>query len=309
VIRGRCRWLAVALCAAAGAGCGVGPGAESEGEATLTVTRDFGSEELVSASVEDPPETETVIRLLDREAEITTRYGGGFVQSIEGLGGTVEGGRSLDWFFYVDGIESPVGSAEREVRGGHRIWWDYRDWTDAMRVPAVVGSWPEPFAQAAAEDPVPVAIECHGERPPCETVAERLEGEGVEATISDAAPRTALRLLVGPWAQLRADEAAAQLDRGPATSGVFARFADSGSGPGLVALDPAAEPAATADPQAGLVAALRLGERPATWLVTGAEPDAVERAAAALDTETLANRYAIAVKGEETAALPALVKR
>ena len=90
-----------------------------------------------------------MIRFLDREAEITTRYGGGFVQSIEGLGGTVTAGRSFDWFFFVDGIESSVGSAEREVRGGHRIWWDYRDWTDAMRVPAVVGSWPEPFLQQA----------------------------------------------------------------------------------------------------------------------------------------------------------------
>jgi hypothetical protein len=152
-----------------------------------------------------------------------------------------------------------------------------------------------------------VAIECHGERAPCETVAERLEGEGVEAAISETAPRGSLRLLVGPWEQLRDDEVAAQLDRGPATSGVFARFADDRSG--LVALDPAAEPAAAADSGTGLVAALRLGERPATWLVTGAEPAAVDRAAEALDSETLADRYAIAVTPAETVALPAAVNR
>ena len=76
---------------------------------------------------------------------MTTRYGGGFVQSIDGLAGSQSGGRSSDWFFYVNGIESPIGSAQFDLSGGDRIWWDYRDWTAAMRVPAVVGSWPEPF--------------------------------------------------------------------------------------------------------------------------------------------------------------------
>ena len=63
----------------------------------------------------------------------------------------------------MNGIESPVGSAERPVAGGDRIWWDHRDWTDAMRVPAVVGSWPEPFLQASAgEERLPVRVECAG---------------------------------------------------------------------------------------------------------------------------------------------------
>ena len=50
--------------------------------------------------------------MLDREAEITTRYGGGFVQSIDGLEGALDAGRSLDWFFFVNGIESSTGAAE-----------------------------------------------------------------------------------------------------------------------------------------------------------------------------------------------------
>ncbi len=65
--------------AAALAGCGFGPGQSSEGIATLTVTRDYGAKTLVEATDADPPESESVIRLLDRQAEITTRYGGGFV--------------------------------------------------------------------------------------------------------------------------------------------------------------------------------------------------------------------------------------
>ena len=99
------------------------------------MTRDYGAEPVLEASESDPAESETVIRFLDREADITTRYGGGFVQSIDGISGSYADGRSRDWFFFVNGIESPRGSAEVSIRGGDRIWWDYRDWTDAMQHP------------------------------------------------------------------------------------------------------------------------------------------------------------------------------
>src|SRR5215208_7810508 len=167
-------WLAAAAalaCAVAVVGCGFGAGPSSSGTATLTVTRGYGSELLVEARDEDPPSSETVIRFLDSEADITTRYGGGFVQSINGISGGGEGGGS-DWFFYVNGVESPVGSADVRVEGGDRIWWDYRKWTAAMSVPAVVGSWPEPFAQAPLEHPKPVDVVCLGAHPACELTAD-----------------------------------------------------------------------------------------------------------------------------------------
>src|SRR5919204_4332914 len=110
-------------CAVAVASCGFGAGPSSGGTATLTVTRDYGSRTMVEATDQDPPESETVIRFLDSQTDLTTRYGGGFVQSINGLAGTGDS----DWFFYVDGVESPVGSADVQVKGGEKIWWDYRN--------------------------------------------------------------------------------------------------------------------------------------------------------------------------------------
>ena len=87
------------------------------------------------------------MRFLDREAEIETRYGGGFVQSIDGSAARPRtAGAST-------GSSTSTASSRRSApprcgfAPGDRIWWDYRDWTDAMRVPAVVGSWPEPFAR------------------------------------------------------------------------------------------------------------------------------------------------------------------
>jgi hypothetical protein len=295
------------------AGCGLGPGPSSEGTARLTVTRDYGRIPVAEATETEPRESETVIRFLDGETKITTRYGGGFVQSIDGVAGANSGGRRLDWFFYVNGIESPVGAADVRVRGGDRIWWDYRDWTSAMRVPAVVGSWPEPFLQAStpADHRLPVRIECAGSPGPCRVAADRLDAAGVGASIERFAARSsdgdeAARLLVGPWRAIRRDSAAAELDRGPAESGVFAelRRRRGSGGYGLVGLDEGAEPARALGRDAGLVAALRRRDDPATWLVTGGSPKAVAAAASRLDERDLADRYAIAVDHRTAVPLP-----
>ena len=294
--RARRLGIAIAACvAAAVSGCGFGEGETTEGEVALTVTRDFGSEEMVDVTVADPPESETVIRMLDSEADIATRYGGGFVQSIDGVAGEIAGGRSLDWFFFVNGIESPTGAADVPVRAGDRVWWDYRDWTDAMRAPAVIGSWPEPFAQAAVAEAErePVAVDCRGAQETCDAVASRLEDEGAEPANDSTSEGP--RMLVGPWEALSADPVARQLDDGPATSGVFARFARAGDGWGLTVLDERLREAGEHGDGAGLVAALRKGEDPPVWLVTGTDEAGVGRAAEALEAETLASRYAVAI--------------
>jgi Domain of unknown function (DUF4430) len=301
----RC-FAAVAALAVAAAGCGVGPGESSEGEATLTVTRDYGEMAMREATVADPSASETVILFLDREAEITTRFGGAFVHSIDGVEGGVSGGRSSDWFFFVNGIESSTGAAEVVVRGGDRIWWDYRDWTDALRTPAVVGSWPEPFAQASTPDDEreDVIVECLGATPPCDAVSEALETEGVQPI--ERASADAPRVLVGPWERVRTDPAAAQIEAGPATSGVFARFERSGDGYRLIGLDRHAEPASEADSGAGLVAAVRHRDEPPTWVVTGVDAQGAERAAELFGSDELDDRYAVAALGELVTGLPAV---
>jgi hypothetical protein len=295
---------AALACAVAAAGCGLGAGPSSSGTATLTVTRDYGSSVLIEATSDDPPSSETVMRFLDREAEIATRYGGGFVQSIDGL----SGGSSEDWFFYVNGIESPIGAAEVQVNAGDRIWWDYRDWSGAMRVPAVVGSWPEPFAQASADDPEPVAVACLGVRAACDVASDRLADAGVAGRIEPRAQEgvaSSMRVLVGPWSHVRADPDIRELRGGPASTGVFATFkAPDEPRPHLVGLDAAAKPVRDFGTSAGLVAALGGDGDPQTWIVTGPTEAAVRRAAGALDSQSLRNRYAVAVTARGTVPLP-----
>ena len=294
--------LAVIVAAALGAGCGLGPGDSSEGEATLTVTRDYGSEKLLDVGRSDPPESETVMRMLDREVDIETRYGGGFVQSIEGISGSTDGGRTHDWFFFVNGVESAIGAAETDVLGGDRIWWDHRDWTEAMRVPAVVGSWPEPFLQASAgSDRLPVRVVCAGPDAPCDAAEDALADAGVSAVVTDfvkEAEGTALRMIVGEWHDIRSDQAARLIARGPEASGVFAQAPSDE----IELLDEQGQVVRGAQ---GLLAATRIGEEPPTWIATGTSPGGVLDAVSVLDSDELEDRYAFGISDGFAVPIPA----
>ncbi len=290
---------------AAAAGCGVGPGATEQGEASLRVTRDFGAEPIAAATLSDPTESDTVVRFLDEHADIETSYGGNFVDSIDGLAG----GGEEDWFFFVNGYYSEIGAGEARVRAGDRIWWDYRRWQEADRVPAVVGSFPEPFlhGESGAAAPPAVEVECVGAaRAACDTAAGALDDAGVgyeRERLTEPRPAAdALRVLVGAWADLRSDPAAAQLERGPGTSGVYATVGRCDGGYELAVLGSDGKPRLRLT-DAGLVAAVRVGAEPPTWVVAGTDAAAAERAAALLGPEALRDRYAVAT-GPAGAPLP-----
>jgi hypothetical protein len=289
--------LALALTLAAGlAGCGLGAGA-SGGEARVLVTRDFGAHELGGRIVQQVPGSETVMRMLQRGFHVTTRYGGGFVQSIDGLAGGREGGRPVDWFFYVNGIESSRGALDVPVHGGDRIWWDRHDWSATDHVPAVVGSFPEPLVHGSGGKRFPVVLQCADDvAAACAEVATRLAAVGIRAprqTLATGVGQQTLRVVVGPWRELRSDAALGQIDRGPTVSGVYARFTRGGSA--LALLDPRGAAARTLGPGAGLIAATRFEEQAPTWTVTGTDPAGVSAAAHALDEQRLTRRFALAI--------------
>ncbi len=302
------RLAAAALfCAIAASGCGFGPGPSATGEADLQVTRDFGTVPMVAAAVEDPNASDTVIRALDENADVETSYGGNFVDSIDGYAGSAAGGGDQDWFFFVNGYYSDVGAGETQVAPGDRIWWDYRYWAAAYRVPAVVGSWPEPFLHGYDGDRPPTVVQCLTAREACDAVAAALADQGVEAGVEEPAEpqrrADALRVLVGPWRALRGDAAARQVESGPGTSGVYAEFASCPGGYRLTIDDSRGRPAGQLS-GAGLIAAVRDGEDQPTWLVTGTDDAAVAAASLQLGADALRDRYAVAFDGGTALPVP-----
>jgi len=303
------RLLALVVLCVALAGCGLGAGESSSGPAgtELTVSRNFGAEEVGHDERKTIPGGETVMRQLQREFTVETRYGGGFVQEIDGVSGGRRSGRPVDWFYYVNGIEAGAGAASRRLEPGDRVWWDHHDWGAAMRIPAVVGSFPEPFLNGAQGKKIPIRIDCAEDaREQCREVRERLENEGAKVggsgTLGTRAGPGVLRLLVGRWSEVRVDPTARRIEKGPKVSGVFARPSEDGKRFEL--LDSRGEPVRSLGPGSGLVAATRFLDQQPTWVITGTDQVGVASAAAALVEKRLADHFAVALEKGREVALP-----
>jgi hypothetical protein len=299
------RALVLAAVVLAGCGAGAGPTTTISDGVDVTVTRDFGAKELREVGSHHLTQDETILHLLERKFTVTTRFGGGFVQSLEGLsGGRDAQGRPVDWFYYVNGIESDSGAAKRRVAEGDRIWWDRHDWGATQRIPAVVGSWPEPFVSGSEGKKIPLAIVCAGEQRSCDEVQQRLGDEDVkgisEIGIGAGVGQKLLRIVVGPWSKIRTDPAARQLASGPKVSGVYATPGDRS----FQLLDENGKVAETVPGSVGLVAATRFGDQEPTWIVTGTDDTGVAAAAAALRSDILTNRFAVALIDGRGEALP-----
>jgi Domain of unknown function (DUF4430) len=294
------------LAAAALAGCGLGAG-PAPSAVQMAVTRDFGASSLPHTGALKVSGQETAMSLLIRNYSVSARYGGGFVQSIEGLAGGQEAGRPVDWFFYVNGVEASKGAAATNVDPGDHILWDRHDWSQTDHIPAIVGSFPEPFLNGLEGKRLPVRIECvvvSGYA--CRAVADRMRALEIPAAIAGVglggAPAT-LRVLVGPWSNVVGDLDARAIGEGPRASGVYARFAPGGRT--LTLLDQNGAATRTLSAGAGLVAATRRAEDAPVWVVTGTDEAGVNLAARAFNENTLHDRFAVALTAGETLPLPA----
>jgi Domain of unknown function (DUF4430) len=288
------RVVCIALCLAI-AGCGFGAGGPRGGSgAELRVTRDFGRTTVTSASTKTVRESDTVMRFLQANAKTTTRYGGKFVQSIDGIAGNSKGGRH-DWFYFVNGVEAPTGAADRTLAPGDVVQWDFRRWDASPRVPAIVGAFPEPFLHGQKGTRYPTRVECARSTKSCDEVQTKLEDVGIPAgsgALGSEARGGVLRIEVGKWSDLRTLQDLDMLEKGPTGSGVFARFSANGSK--LELLDQQGRLARDAPPGTGLVAAILPADQQPLWVVTGVDEAGVTRAAALLDKAKLRDAYAVA---------------
>ena len=300
-----CRGLLVLTLTAPLAGCGLGAGSPP-GSVGVTVTSEFGQHQLPATASLKIVGQETVMSLLERNYSVSTRYDGKFVQSIDGLAGGSEAGEPVDWFYYVNGVEAPKGAAATNVHPGDQIWWDHHDWSQTNSVPAVVGSFPEPFLHGFGGDRYPVKVECTSVTgAPCKTVVGRLRELGVPAAIaatgSGGEPQV-LRVVVGPFGSIASDTTVASIGRGPAVSGVYATFSAKGTRLSLLHADGRAASAPSGE--VGLVAATREAEDAPVWVVTGTGVAGVARAAEAFDQLTLQRHFAVAVAPAGAVPLP-----
>jgi hypothetical protein len=283
------------------AGCGLGAGTKPVG-VSLLVTQGFGAQTVLAKAAPKVVGADTVMRMLERNAKVGTGYGGGFVESIGGL----SGGGGSDWFYYVNGVQAGTGAADTKLHSGDHVWWDRHDWAATQTIPAVVGSFPEPFVDGYGGKRLPLIIECtQTATKSCRGVEDEFTGLKLVASLGCllcSQYNESLPVLVGPYATLTAAPAALKLAGPVSSSGVYARFEDGGRK--LALLDQRGRVVRTAGPGAGLVAATRYRGQPPTWFVTGTDAAGVAAAVQAFNPQTLDGHFAVAVIGDAAIPLP-----
>lgn len=288
------------------AGCGFGAAAAGTKSASVLVTSDFGTHRIATAVQRSVPGSETGIAFLDQRFRVVTGSGGASIRSINGH---AENGKQLKWRLFVNGIQEPVKNvAINDVTTGDHVWLDLDNTVAANTVPAVVGSYPEPFTNGINGKEFPTLLNCaNGMQTQCNLVGASLHHAGVKAAdqlIGTGSGSDSLAVVVGTWRQVQGIIAAELIAAGPADSGVYAQFVGT-SGAALELDAPDGAVAGTLRGNVGLIAASgneQLGQP--TWFVTGTDAAGVMAAARAFTAAKLDGHFAVAVSGSRVIPLP-----
>jgi hypothetical protein len=255
---------------------------------------------VAAAKVAHPPAQATALDVLRRRFKVA-RGPGRSVRSIDGL----TAGTGERWRLYVNGVHSRPGA---RVHTGDRLWWDLGESHGAPL--AVVGSFPEPFRHGLGGKRLPTTVECAGDvAAACAHVAAVLGHAGVPVAsqlLGAGSGQNSLTVVVGTWRDISREVAATLIARGPASSGVFARFSSRGASVKL--LNARAVVARTLKSPAGVIAALARGGAPPTWLVVGTNAAGVRAAARAFSAARLHDHFALAVTGGRDLPVPRVRK-
>jgi len=108
---------------------------------TITITKDFGKELLLEETITIAPDV-SALEASKQIAEIETKYGGGFVSSINNVSSSYPK-TQYDWFFYVNGFLSKTGASNYMIKNGDSIAWDYHRWDVSQFQSAILGSYPK----------------------------------------------------------------------------------------------------------------------------------------------------------------------
>jgi hypothetical protein len=294
------------LLAALVTGCSTPPATtdnSGQSRVTVVVTSDFGQKLILAKEVEIEDGT-NAMAALQSVAEVETKYGGGFVQAINGLSSEYEGGnKKRDWLYYINGISLSLGARDYALRDSDIEHWDFRDWSFQPMVPAIIGAFPQPFLSGGRGELKPTAMvyDAHFAEEAA-ALAAKLEAWGVTGVqltgaeaLSDGIKEQSNLIILA-----RADNGLIlELNELHKKLGFFAYF----EGGKITVLDGKGEPAGDYGAGWGLIQATQNPWSPggvgsgesAVFIVTGADESGIRSAANTLINNSDGLRYAYAV--------------
>ena len=282
----------------------------------LIVTNNYGHQEMFNKEV-GLVKDEVGMEVLFRNLDIATAYGGGFVNEINGLESgftfyTGEERRKEDWFYWVNGILAPVGVAEYRPQPGDVIWWDYHDWSVAMFIPAVVGSYPQPFKNGfwgKVSDTVILYEETF--KDDAVALQESLLSSGVSVVTTTEYTPDLLQdpdryvIALGSWSELSNEsDFLKTINKKNKMVGVYGKFTDKG----LSTIDFKGQVIETYSKEAGLIYAHSPGINALKpfWCITGVDDKGVRSAVDVLinTPEKIQQMFSVVVTSNEIVNCP-----
>lgn len=278
----------------------------------LWVTNNYGRHKIFQKEV--PINVgETVLDLMQRNLQVETAYGGGFVTSINGIrsGFTETGSKKekKDWFFYVNGVLMDRGVADYELKGGETVWCDYHDWGGSCFTPALVGAFPEPFVCGYDHSTQEVDLMLVGDRgDAADKLTRCLSQRGVKVRKvlkpEIISKRHNPTILVGLGTDLLSCNGVQDLFDHANRTGIFCQWKEGK----LVALDSQGQKVTSYGSGCGSIVATGtgMGDVAPLWIIAGVDQEGLERAIALLDSKvnSLAGSFNIIVTPQRIVSLP-----
>ncbi len=129
------------------------PKGEKSGEARIIISLNYGKTVILDKII---PAGKSALYSLKSVANVSTSYGGGFVNGINGIMSNKE--EKKDWFYYINGILANVGSSQYILQDGDIMRWDYHYWGDMMFINAEIEDFPEPLLHGYSGKNYPTII-------------------------------------------------------------------------------------------------------------------------------------------------------
>ncbi len=278
----------------------------------LLVTRNFGSQSILQETV-GIEKNWTIMDLLKSEMTVETRYGGAFIDSINGLKGSSGGlsGEMQDWFYYVNGICPDVGGLDYIINPGEVIWWDYHVWKAGPANAAVVGCYPEPFLHGYEGKIKSTTIMCPTDDLEAGYRLEQaLKAKGVSGVkvmqIDEGllANRQGPTIMLGEWEDLCRSSFLQDFNQAYKRNGTGIHFNEMK----LELIDIKGQVSRSIDGSAGVIVATGsgLGDPCPLWLVSGTDLQGFQGALDLLlnNPGKIAGRYNAAITAGEVISLP-----
>ncbi len=274
-----------------------GQGSSQRGPVTVMVSRDFGSTPVSTAVVGHGAAGDSALAVLGRRFRVAGGPGRERRTRSTACPPATTAGRSSS-------TVSPPVPASR-VYGGERLWWDLHPPRASAR--AVVGAFPEPFLHGRWGQRLPTTVACGSVwRAPAAAWPPRCRARACPAASQllggwlRARTRSPSRSRHGASCAGRSWRPCSQ--RGPATSGVYARLCRRWLA--RATRFERRRKRALHWPPRGLIAAIAQGPAAPTWLVLGTDAKSLLAAADALRGHSTEGRFALALSGGHYLPMP-----